>query len=160
MGPKHSRCRQCNTIAARRLTRAKKLNRQMPGGYHIFPCGCEGILPEWGKDNAFARFQSNAFGCRVSRILQGSVNDARRRNYTPVDRSTPHAIIRKLMEKPECERCGEPLVWEISPGKTPHLHHNHFTGEMYGFTHAHCNPAAMEKEINRLKRELEKSKNA
>jgi hypothetical protein len=70
---------------------------------------------------------------------------------------TPHAEIRKLMEEPNCERCGEPLSWEFGAGKTPHLHHNHITGEIYGFTHPVCNAEALEKEIDRLRELLKRA---
>jgi hypothetical protein len=59
-----------------------------------------------------------------------------------------------MMEEPNCERCGEALKWEFGVGKTPHLHHNHETGEIYGFTHPVCNPQAMEQEIERLRTNL------
>jgi hypothetical protein len=63
-----------------------------------------------------------------------------------------------MMAEPNCERCGEPLVWEFGLGKTPHLHHNHETGEPIGFTHPVCNPRAMEDEIDRLKAVVKKLK--
>jgi hypothetical protein len=63
-----------------------------------------------------------------------------------------------MMAEPNCERCGEPLVWEFGLGKTPHLHHNRETGEPIGFTHPVCNPRAMEDEIDRLKAVVKKLK--
>jgi hypothetical protein len=48
-------------------------------------------------------------------------------------------------------------MWAFERGKTPHLHHDHNTGKLFGFTHNHCNPRALEDEIERLKKELDKS---
>jgi hypothetical protein len=58
------------------------------------------------------------------------------------------------MAEPDCERCGQPLTWEFGVGKTPHLHHSHTTGQPLGFTHPHCNPQAMEDEIDRQRDEI------
>lgn len=33
--------------------------------------------------------------------------------------------------------CGKPLNWDGMI--TPHLHHNHQTGFVYGYVHSHCN---------------------
>jgi len=68
-----------------------------------------------------------------------------------MDSNTPHQNIRKMMEEPNCWRCGQPLNWDkLGMGKTPHLHHNHITGELYGFTHAACNVHAKEEAFDRL----------
>lgn len=131
------------------------------GQYHKFPCGCDGILPEnFEEPNKFARIKANKlariinkrhFGCRVSYILLQSQLDAKKGKYAPIPLDTPHSVIRKMMEEPNCERCNEPLDWIFGRGKTPHLHHNHSTGEVYGFVHSHCNHHAVDKEIQRLK---------
>lgn len=130
-------------------------NYQIPGKRHIFPCGCIGVLPKGAAANKFS-FGSKGkwFVCRVSKILSFSSIAAKNRGYVPIPRNTPHLIIRKMMDEPNCERCGEPLKWEFGIGKTPHLHHNHETGEIYGFTHSICNPRAMQNEIERLRRKL------
>jgi hypothetical protein len=121
---------------------------------HTFPCGCVGMLPERGQSNRYAKWCSSAWRCRVTCIIRGNNNEARSGNYAPIDRDTPHSAIRAMMEEPNCERCGLPLSWEIfSNATTPHCHHNHQTGEIYGFTHPRCNPNALEIEIDRLKDE-------
>jgi hypothetical protein len=67
---------------------------------------------------------------------------------------TPHSVIRAMMEEPNCVLCSLPLTWEFGMGKTPHLHHNHVTGEIYGFTHARCNAHDLMREIDRLRDQI------
>jgi len=144
----------------RRARGAKPANKQTLGAYHQFPCGCAGVLPISRTANKFVfcsndfshRHHGSGFGCRVRQILYGSRRDALRGGYTPIAPNTPHEVIRRLMDKETCELCGEPLVWGFKRGQTPHLHHNHVTGEIHGFVHARCNIWAMEKEIRRLKK--------
>jgi len=125
---------------------------------HTFhSCGCVGTLPKQGENNKFAKSRSDSgFLCRVASIITRSKVAARIHKYRSIPSDIPHSTIRKLMEEPNCERCGEPLKWEFGQSKTPHLHHNHETGEIYGFTHPVCNPRALEKEIERLKELLQK----
>ena len=135
-------------------------NTQKAGKIHTFPCGCSGVLPPRGKSNNFAYGIGHSFSCRVSRILNGSRQIAKRDGYKPIPDTTPHLIIRKMMEEPDCALCGESmaLAWAIPLGcRAPHLHHNHETGEPLGFTHPVCNPRAMENEIDRLKTLLKKN---
>jgi len=98
-------------------------------------------------------FSGSGWFCRVGRILNASLADAKKDKCAPIDPATPHAIIRALMDIPLCERCRRPLMWEIGAWKTPHLHHSHESGEVFGFTHAKCNPRAVEIENDRLKDE-------
>jgi hypothetical protein len=58
------------------------------------------------------------------------------------------------MRVKECWRCRQPLEWVFGRGKTPHLHHDHETGEVHGFTHPSCNPKALLHEIDDLRKEL------
>lgn len=149
------KCRVCLTKWAQERRGMKPRNYQKPGSTHTFPCGCSGVLPERPEDaNKFATRATGtgAFGCRAASIIYGSQASARRDGNKPIPLDTPHSVIRKLMNEPNCERCGEPLVWNFAPGKkAPHLHHNHDTGEIYGFTHPVCNPRALEREIARLR---------
>jgi len=156
-------CRLCARKAVRLRLGQKPQNYQQPGKKYTFRnCGCSGILPPLGGHNKFAKTGNSktgpAFHCRVSRILSVSQISARERGYAPVPKDTPHSVIRKMMDEPNCERCGQPLEWEFGQDKTPHLHHNHETGEPYGFTHPVCNPRAMEQEIERLKKQLRRKK--
>jgi hypothetical protein len=131
------------------------VNTQHAGQFHVFPCGCGGILPKTGSDDKFARRTSGGtYMCRVSLILTCSWNNSKRDGHIPISPDTPHSIIRRLMEELNCERCGESLIWEFGSGRTPHLHHNHLTGEIYGFTHPICNPRALEQEIERLRADI------
>jgi len=126
-------------------------NVQRPGSFHTFTlCGCSGILPPKGESNKFSQVAS----CRVSKILGVSQVAARKFGHTPIDIKTPHSVIRELMEEENCWRCSKPLSWEVGAGKTPHLHHNHETGAIYGFTHPHCNPQALEHRIDELEEQL------
>lgn len=60
------------------------------------------------------------------------------------------------MQEKNCLLCNEPLKWVLGNGKTPHCHHDHFTGEIYGFSHGTCNQQAEAREIYRLKAEVKK----
>lgn len=152
-------CRPCNSNVKRIAKGSPPENYQNQGQAHTFGvCGCSGILPIESQSNKFAKGSGGGFGCRVSHILCASRNDARKRQYSPINPNIPHAAIRRLMDEPNCERCGEPLKWEFGVGKTPHLHHNHETGEPIGFTHPVCNPRAMENEIDRLRAEIKRLK--
>jgi len=158
----HGYCHECYNNHQREWRRLRNggapKNYQKPGELHTFPCGCTGILPQRGAANLLAKTSSKgAFMCRISIIL---LHSSARRGlaYRPVPLNTSHSVIRKMMAEPNCERCGEPLVWEFGLGKTPHLHHNHETGEPIGFTHPVCNPRAMEDEIDRLKAVVKKLK--
>jgi hypothetical protein len=148
-------CRKCSNASWTR-PRAfgfKARNSQKPEEQHTFPvCGCTGILPPTQQSNMFAKISSHkGHACRVACILSQSRIYAARDGYTPIARDTPHSVIRKLMEEPNCWRCNQPLNWdELGNGKTPHLHHNHVTGEIYGFTCPTCNPGAEEAAYDRL----------
>ena len=155
------RCRECKNEYHRDLSRISRgsqpRNRQEPCAAHRFPCGCSGVLPRHGERNMFAVSTGSVFICRILAILNMSQHAAKRGGHKPIPKPIPHAVIRKMMDDPNCERCGQPLVWEFGMGKTPHLHHNHETGEPLGFTHPVCNPQAMENEIDRLKALLKKN---
>jgi len=133
------------------------MNRRIVGKEHTFPCGCGGVLPAQGEANKFVTWSPyNGFSCRARIIIRASVQGAKEQGHKPINPDTPHIVIRTMMEKPNCERCGEPLKWEFGLWKTPHLHHNHETGEPLGFTHPVCNTQAMENEINKLREENRK----
>jgi len=153
-------CRACNRDAMRVISGSLPANRQTAGQPHTFLCGCPGILPERrGESNKFARWSANkgqsnggAWVCRIASILLNICRDARDGKYAAIDSDTPHSTVRKLMDEPLCERCEQPLNWgDLGFGKTPHLHHDHTTGKIHGFTHNRCNPHAMDIEISKLK---------
>jgi hypothetical protein len=126
-----------------------------PGEFHKFPCGCSGRFPLKHEANKFAGITAGQrWRCRVAKIVEQSVHHCRKLGYASIDKNTPHAAIRALMENENCWRCKKPLVWVFGLGKTPHLHHNHQTGEIYGFTHPKCNPLALEHEIEELRDEI------
>lgn len=112
---------------------------QKPGKYHEFPCGCSGFLPrKRGESNMFAKSSQNhrtrSWICRILQILRSSKHAAWGK-YRPI--KATH------------------LVWIFGRGSTPHLHHDHDTGKVFGFTHSICNPRALQKEIVRLKKHLD-----
>ncbi len=148
-------CKVCKKERCRKDRGSQPLNVQNPGEFHAFPCGCSGVLPVEGSNKfsmAGTHRGKRQYVCRVSFIIKGSNDRAKKGRYQPIFQDTPHTVIRKLMEEPNCECCGETLSWKVlARGKTPHLHHDHKTGEIYGFAHPKCNPLAMEKEIERLK---------
>jgi hypothetical protein len=94
------------------------------------------------------------FCCRVSTILTHSSVKAKKHGYAPIPSDTQHAVIRKMMDEP-CWFCGGWLPWVLGQSTTPHLHHDHKTGEPLGFAHPRCHTAARSGEIDRLKRENE-----
>jgi hypothetical protein len=146
-------CGECSTKKVRLLYGHAPAARQKAGQGYSFPCGCGGVLPnEARKGNQLAVWTGFNWWCRVSHILSQSRNEARRWKHRAISPDTPHWIIRQLMLQTHCERCGQPLSWrQFGNGRTPHLHHNHETGEIYGFTHPVCNPRALEREIQRLR---------
>lgn len=150
-------CRDCARGRERERFGQSPKNIQHPGEWHKFPCGCEGYLPlDKNQGNKFVHaVKDNGWGCRITYILMSSrLNAKQSGGYAFIPSDTPHSVIRKMMEDPNCERCGQSLKWEFGRGKTPHLHHDHDTGEIYGFTHSVCNPRAEAKEIDRLKKLL------
>lgn len=154
-----SDCRRKRDTEYNRKRGAQPKKYKTPGTYHTFPCGCAGRLPADGIQNKFVTWTPyNGFNCRVRIILISSLQGAKKYGHLPIAQDTPHASIRALMEEPNCERCGAPLAWEFGLWKTPHLHHNHETGEPLGFTHPVCNPRAMENEIDRLRAEVKRLK--
>jgi len=149
-------CHQCRLNSQRRIRGNKPLNLQIPGKWHIFPCGCSGYLPKAAKNNKFAiRYvkRKNGWSCRILGMFKSSRRNAKIYKHKAIN-PTPHAVIRKMMEKKTCWRCRRPLTWILGYGKTPHLHHCHKTGEPLGFTHAICNPSMMQIEIDRLREKL------
>jgi hypothetical protein len=161
---KTGKCRDCSTKNSR-LLRSKREGKpveafrpQLFGNLYHFRCGCVHMLPTQRVSTKFVLWNGTGnFRCRVDSILQHSQWAAKKWNYAPMPLDTPHAVILKLMGVSRCERCGESLSWDdLGRKNTPHLHHDHLTGEIYGFTHNRCNLQAMENEINRLKTELRK----
>ena len=146
-------CQKCKNETSRQHANRVPMNTQSLGKYHVFPCGCSGILPPSVRQSNMLAIGGggSSFHCRVSVIITASQRGARIGKFTPIPLDTPHIHVRELMRQPNCERCGEPLVWELGKRTTPHLHHNHKTGEIYGFTHPVCNPQALEREIDKLR---------
>jgi len=151
------RCNGCVNLwlcGQRRVQGILPKNIQVPGQHHAFPCGCSGILPaERGQSNKAARWNVDKWECRVRGILRQSrsTKRLRRQGYVPIDPKTSHAVIRAMMEEPNCWRCIEPLNWDdLGLGKTPSLHHNNATGALYGFVHHACNMSAEEAAYDRL----------
>lgn len=137
-----------------------KLNVEVlkkPGELWWFTCGCNGVLPKQGESNLFAVWRGGIrpnWYCRVARLLGSGLAKGQDRGYEAIKQNTPHAIVRELMKAAMCWRCQEPMNWIFVAGKTPHLHHNHNTGEIYGFTHPHCNPLALEHQIDEMRDQI------
>lgn len=154
-------CRSCR-IRKQRYRQGHNARRfQIPESKYTFACGCTGILPKKFESNKFAiGLTSGGFGCRLTRILNASQRNSERDGGKPMDINTPHTFIRTLMKKSNCVICDKLLRWEIGTGKTPHLHHDHITGGIIGFSHGVCNPKALEKEILLLRKKVEELSNA
>lgn len=157
------KCRKCCTDTSRSWGGYKPRNAQRPGEIHKFLCGCEGVLPQKeGQSNFFASAKGEdkrnckrkrAWICRVSGLLNVQRQHAKKHGHRAADANTPHSVIREMMRAKNCILCGEPLVWKLKIGQTPHLHHDHETGEQIGFSHFKCNTWALQKEVDRLKKE-------
>jgi hypothetical protein len=154
-----SLCRACAAEKMRLKRGGNALNYQVAGEQHTFArCGCVGTLPKKrGESNLFVSWIHHAWVCRVSRILHGSKKKNKGADYTAIDASTPHTMIRAMMENELCVLCNEPLSWDVGRGTTPHLHHDHDSGAIVGFSHPKCNPLALQREITILKKQLQKA---
>ena len=77
---------------------------------------------------------------------------ARRRGYLPIDPTTPHSVIRAAMNAKTSWGSDEAMDFdaELKHGRAPHAHHNHVTGEFYGFMLAKRNPHAEMTAYDRL----------
>lgn len=158
---RRARCRPCRTFWATQHPSYHHQPREKltPETYHAFSCGCAGMLPKRKTSNQLVIWSGSGFMCRISMILSNSLKTSARGNYAPISSKTPHPGIRRLMRNPVCVRCNGPLKWDcFSRATTPHLHHNHETGEIYGFTHPHCNPRALEQENDRLREQIKQLK--
>lgn len=143
------RCTKCSLDLQRKRLGQEPARYQVPGQKYTFPCGCSGILPNTGESNMFAMQRSSGnHRCRVAHIINMSGQKARIGRHAPIPPNTPHSDIRELMLNLKCTMCGEVLDWtNLGLGKTPHLDHSHSTGEILGFTHAKCNPHALEVRV-------------
>ena len=155
----HGLCTPCSTLNMRAFRGPRRLIIvQEPGIWYTFDaCGCSGFLPSKGQSNRFASLIStNGIGwtCRVDRTLRSSQRKASEAGYKSMDPNIPHSVIRAMMEKPLCWRCKQSLDWTFGNIKTPHLHHNHETGEIYGYTHNRCNRNMLEDENKELRDEI------
>jgi hypothetical protein len=131
-------CAKNSCEAYRRRHGTKARNYQTPETFHKLRCGCEDILPKLGESNQFVYRQRSSsrstWACRVEGIIKGIISAAKKRGYKPILPSPPHSKIREMMKEPKCWRCGKYLDWtKLGHGKTPRLHHDHDTGEAYGF---------------------------
>jgi hypothetical protein len=157
-------CKACHCTRAlsayhRKHPHSRRDVRTQPAQHYVFKCGCSGILPARTNSNKFAtscaeKTRLSTFKCRVTSILTSSALSAKRDGGLPIPADTPHSLIRKMMDNLNCWLCHQLLVWEFGLGKTPHLHHNHQTGEPLGFTCARCNPNALESEVIRQRMEI------
>lgn len=146
-------CRRCYNKRVRKR-RGKPKNYQNSGDFHIFLCGCSGTLPEKGKSNMLAVQSKSSHKCRINSILSRNQSTAKRRGYRPMNKNTPHTVIRIMMEQP-CFYCGYSLDWsQLMSGKTPHLDHDHETGKINGFTHPTCNLRGLKNTIDKLRKEI------
>jgi Recombination endonuclease VII len=150
-------CNTCVNTLSKENSPYQRMNSQNPESRHVFPCGCSDRLPKQGESNAFVRWVTKSWGCRVTSILLSGIKRARQFKFKPISLDTPHTIIRDLMKNKICIMCKVKLSWDkrsLGPGKTPHLHHDHDTGKILGFTHPVCNPRALKDEIHRLQNKI------
>lgn len=150
-------CFKCDLNYNRKRYNRKPREFQYVGKKHIFPCGCSGLLSD--TSNAFAcRTQTGvkSWMCRISSII-GSINKCSKKlKFQGIDSDISHNIIRKMMALP-CFYCNGPLNWsDLGANKTPHLDHDHKTGEIRGFAHARCNFHTFKETTDRLKKKLQK----
>jgi hypothetical protein len=160
-GTRCVKCRRRSQKEYKHLHGTRPRNKQRPLKMHTFPCGCTGILPQRGHSNKFASKVGNDWWrCRVSVIIKSSEVSATHGDYQPIKINTPHSLIREEMDKNICYVCEKPLLWRFGVGVTPHLHHDHETGEIYGFSHIVCNTNALRIKIQKLEKEIAHLKKA
>lgn len=107
------------------------------GGNHVCrPC-------QLVQDRRRKKDTSALFGFTwAKRLLRSQKAAARYGKYTSPNISATQIVELKNTPGLKCCICltGEELRWVKSARLTnPHLHHNHDTGEVYGFAHALCN---------------------
>ncbi len=155
-------CRKCFVEENRERLGQTPQVYQVARSQFMFICGCSGVLSARGQSNQFTLWTNGKpgyFRCRVSNILRSSAGDAKKHGYTPINPNTPHLVIRQMMEEKNCTLCGNPLDWSVlGRGTTPHLHHDHVTGQIYGFAHAKCNPLALQRRVRELETEVKQLK--
>jgi hypothetical protein len=110
------------------------------GGNHVCrPC-------QLVQDRRRKKRTSALFGLTwAKRLLVSQKAAARHGKYTPPNISAAQIVELKNTPWLTCCICqtGKELKWVKSARLTnPHLHHNHDTGEVYGFAHALCNRLA------------------
>lgn len=146
------------------ITRASK--KKFEGRMWVCPkCGSFGALPQngtsdslwlWVNDskkysaggshrcrkccNSYARFRINRNPLAwAKRRLAVATDGARKFGYHPPT-ITPETLVQLIEESKTCYFCSQPLDWESNEkSRRPHLHHDHVTGNVLGFSHPHCN---------------------
>ena len=98
------------------------------------------------RPKKYCEHKVHASHCRICKptgwaggILSVARGAARRRGYV-APHITSSELVALMSNKENCVLCGGLLDWAKKPA--PHLHHSHETGQVYGFTHQHCNQAA------------------
>lgn len=139
---------------------------QYPGKFYKFnKCGHEGVLPETGNSNDFSTWNKDSsclaggyWRCHICddlyrqglgpKGLLGWANDmlshsktlARRRGHKPPQIDSKSLVSLRKNATHCSDGCGQELKWSTDGNfRSPHLHHNHETGLVYGLTTETCN---------------------
>jgi hypothetical protein len=156
------RCTKCETQRLQVLEGREPRMYQMPGELFTFRCGCVVTLPmRKGESDRFSVWVGAYWKCRIQVSVTSSTTYARAGKHVPMDSTTPHSAVRKMMDEP-CVLCGATLDWGAlgSSATTPHLDHNHLTGRINGYACAVCNPLGLKKVNRQLRRLLEQYEQA
>lgn len=70
--------------------------------------------------------------------LTNQREQAKRGRYIPAAITAPE-IVELRRNAVSCPLCLQPLEWDKKDASAPHLHHDHRTGKVYGYTHGNCN---------------------
>jgi len=138
---------------------------QHPGEEFLFSCGHKGVLPELGIGNDFAiwskqpnRLRGGSWYCRACQVAQvrGAGSSGLRgwakhilltlrrvakiHGYTEAKIAIDELVSLRLGSLYCSDGCGQKLKWCIDGSfRNPHLHHDHKTGQVYGFITMNCN---------------------
>jgi hypothetical protein len=98
------------------------------------PCGGSRICPH--KKYLYQCWHCDPRGW-ADHCIRRAKSDAKRRNHAGPE-INPEELVNLRRKSDTCFFCEQTLSWS-NPKNSPHLHHDHDTGEVFGYAHPVCN---------------------